>query len=62
MRLKVRKKLIKTQSENFWCYLDPLVPGKSGKGENSVHTWFFFHWAVHFWPGLIYKIKEFMES
>ncbi len=55
-------KLKKVKQLNFWSYLDPLVPGKSGKGENSKHTWFFIHLIVHFWPPLVYKIKKFMEN
>ncbi|MDE1848480.1 MAG: hypothetical protein KGH55_00400 [Nanoarchaeota archaeon] len=47
---------------NLWCFLDPLVPGTSGKGDNSKHTLFFLHWVIQFWPPIILRAKDFLEE
>ncbi len=58
---KIQNKKLKNIKElNFWCYFDPIVPGKSARGENPRHTLFFLHWIIQFWPPVIYKIKEFL--
>lgn len=58
---KIQNKKLKNIKElNFWCYFDPIVPGKSAKGNNPRHTLFFLHWIIQFWPPVIYKIKEFL--
>ncbi len=58
---KIRnKKLKKIKELNFWCYFDPIVPGKSAKGGHPKHTLFFLHWITQFWPPIIYKIREFL--
>lgn len=61
---KLNKKKSPVRELNIWCYLDPLVPGKCGKGEseNSIQTLMFFHWAVGFYPPIIKKVSDFLEG
>ena len=47
---------------NFYCPLDVLVPGNSGKGENPVLTKNFFHFLIQKDKKILKKIKRFMES
>ncbi len=56
------KKLNKNKTINFWCCIDLLVPGNSGKGENPVHTWNFFHFTIHNNKRIFKKIKEFFDN
>jgi len=55
------KKLIDIEELNIWCWLDPVVPGKSGKGSNPMHVLFPIHGAIQFWPPVIVKIKKFLS-
>lgn len=57
-----KEKLNGVKAKSFWCWIDPLVPGRSGRGENPEHTLFFLHWIVHFWPPIVYKVKRFFEG
>ncbi|MEX2017328.1 MAG: hypothetical protein WD876_02545 [Candidatus Pacearchaeota archaeon] len=56
-----RKKFNDIKEKNFYCILDILIPGDSGKGLNPEHTWFFFHNIIHWWPPLINKMRKFLE-
>ncbi|MEK6913692.1 MAG: alpha/beta fold hydrolase [Nanoarchaeota archaeon] len=56
------RKLNKYQIINFYSYLDPLVPGNSGKGENSFHTWNFFHFLIQNDKKILRKIKCFFHK
>ncbi len=56
------KKLRHIRKESIWCYLDPLVPGTSGKSENPKHTLFFLHWIIQWWPVLIFEAKSFLDK
>lgn len=56
------KKLGKHKMINFWSCLDILVPGKSGKGENPIHTWNFFHFTIQNDENIFRKVKEFFEK
>jgi esterase/lipase len=47
---------------NIWCYLDPIVPGTSGRGDNPLRTFFFLHWIIQYWPPVIIKIKNFFKK
>ena len=58
---KINKKKLKgIKEKNFYCILDILIPGDSGKGLNPEHTWFFFHNIIHWWPTLANKIRKFL--
>jgi len=60
---KIASRNIKPVKElNFWCWFDPLVPGKSAKASNSKHTFFFLHWIIQFWPPIIYNIQKFLND
>ncbi len=56
------KKIKNVKIISFWSFLDPLIPGTSGKYKNSHHSLFFLHWIVQFWPPILYKIKNFFTT
>lgn len=58
---KLAKKKIKVKQLNFWNYIDELVPGKSGRGENPIRDWI-PHLPIAYWPPIYYKIKEFLKE
>jgi len=55
------KKLGKSKTINFYSFLDYLVPGNSGKGENPFHTWNFFHFTITKDKNILNKVKEFFD-
>jgi len=55
------RKLNKNKTINFYSYLDVLVPGNSGKAENSHHTWDVFHFTIQNDKKILKKIKEFFD-
>jgi len=60
---EIKKKKIRKDIDelNIWSYLDPLVPAKSGRGSGiSLHTYFFIHWIITFYPPIIYKTRKFL--
>jgi hypothetical protein len=56
------RKVGKNKTINFFSYLDPLVPGKSGKGENPIHTWNFNHFFVHSDKKILKRIQKFFNK
>jgi hypothetical protein len=56
------KKLGKNKIINFYSYLDLLVPGNSGKGENPVHTWNFLHFIIQNDKSIFKRIKYFFNK
>lgn len=56
------RKMNKTKTINFYSYLDVLVPGNSGKGENPHYTWDFFHFTIHNNKRILNNIKEFFSD
>jgi len=56
------RKLNKNKTINFYCYLDPLVPRISGKGENPIHTWNFLHFIIHNDKKILKKIDKFFKN
>ncbi len=59
---KLKAKKVKGKTMNFYCPMDILVPGNSGKGENPVRTNNFFHFTVHKDKKILKKVKEFLEK
>ena len=56
------KKLDKNKAINFYSYFDILVLGKSGKGDNPVCIWNFFHFTIQNDENIYKKIKKFFEK
>jgi esterase/lipase len=56
------RKMNKTKTINFYSYFDLLVPGSSGKAENSYHTWDLFHFTIQNNKSILNNIKEFFEK
>ncbi len=56
------KKLGKNKIINFYSFFDILVPFNSGRGENPVYTWNFFHFAIQNDKKILRKIKGFFEE
>jgi hypothetical protein len=57
-----KKELVGVKTKNFWCYLDFIVQGSSGRGTNPEHTLFFIHPFIQWWPPISYKIRKFLLS
>ncbi|MFA5953734.1 MAG: hypothetical protein WC812_04015 [Candidatus Pacearchaeota archaeon] len=58
---KLSKNKTKINQLNFWNYIDLLVPGKSGKGENPIQD-YIPHLPTAYWPPIYYKIKKFFDN
>lgn len=56
------KKLDENKTINFYSFFDILVPFNSGKGENPIHTWNFFHFTIQKDKKILNKIKSFFEK
>jgi len=57
-----KKEIVGVKTKNFWCCLDFVVQGSSGRGTNPEHSFFFIHPFIQWWPPIIYKIKMFLLS